>query len=57
MQFFATIHLSISQDNLNDLIELIDKQGTDKSVEYRIETNTKIISKAGLGKGFADNKQ
>lgn len=56
MQFFATIHSCITQDNLNDLIELIDKQRSDKSIEYRIETNTKVISKAGLGKGFADKQ-
>ncbi|KAM7355618.1 queuine tRNA-ribosyltransferase accessory subunit 2 [Cochliomyia hominivorax] len=56
MQFFATIHDSISKDNLNELIDLIDKQGGDKSIEYRIQANTKKISKAGLGKGFAASK-
>ncbi|XP_037810133.1 queuine tRNA-ribosyltransferase accessory subunit 2 [Lucilia sericata] len=56
MQFFNTIHNCISNDNLNELIELIEKQGGDKPVEYRIEANTKVISRAGLGKGFADAK-
>ncbi|XP_023296902.2 queuine tRNA-ribosyltransferase accessory subunit 2 [Lucilia cuprina] len=57
MQFFTTIQNCISNDNLNELIELLEKQGGDKPVEYRIEANTKVISRAGLGKGFADAKE
>ncbi|XP_065361245.1 queuine tRNA-ribosyltransferase accessory subunit 2 [Calliphora vicina] len=57
MQFFTTIHNCISNDKLNELIELIEMQGSDKHIEYRIEANTKVISRAGLGKGFADAKE
>lgn len=57
MQFFTNIHCCIANDNLNDLIELIKLQGGDKSIEYRIDANTKVISRAGLGKGFADTKE
>lgn len=57
MEFFKTIHKCITNDSLKDLIELIKLQGGDKSIEYCIKANTKVISRAGLGKGFADAKE
>ncbi|XP_005184760.1 queuine tRNA-ribosyltransferase accessory subunit 2 [Musca domestica] len=56
MQFFKKIHESIAADSLDNLIQLIKYQGGDKVVEYRITANTKVISKAGLGKGFVESK-
>uniref|UniRef100_A0A1I8NVM9 Queuine tRNA-ribosyltransferase accessory subunit 2 n=1 Tax=Stomoxys calcitrans TaxID=35570 RepID=A0A1I8NVM9_STOCA len=56
MEFFKSIHECISSDTLDNLIKLLRHQGGDKVVEYRIVANTKVISRAGLGKGFADSK-
>lgn len=54
MHFFATIHNCILNDNLNELISLIEEQGGTNAVQYRLEPNTKVISRVGVGKGFAD---
>lgn len=56
MEFFKRIHVSISNDTIDELIELLKYQGGDKVVDYSIIANTKVISRAGLGKGFADAK-
>lgn len=56
MEFFKRIHVCISNDTMDELIELLKYQGGDKVVDYSIIANTKVISRAGLGKGFADAK-
>ncbi|XP_075160426.1 queuine tRNA-ribosyltransferase accessory subunit 2 [Haematobia irritans] len=56
MEFFKRIHGCISNDSLESLIKLLRYQGGDTFIEYRIIANTKVISRAGLGKGFADSK-
>ncbi|EDW79488.1 uncharacterized protein Dwil_GK20504 [Drosophila willistoni] len=52
MGFFETIRSSIAQDKLPKLIDLVCKQNGDSKVDYSIEKNVKVISKAVVGKGF-----
>ncbi|KAH8371308.1 hypothetical protein KR093_006848 [Drosophila rubida] len=50
--FFAVIRSSIADDELSQLIDLLRLQTAGVNMDYRIEANSKVVSKAGLGKGF-----
>jgi len=53
MSFFEAIRQSVANDSLPQLIELVKNQNGKSQVDYSISTNTKVISKATMGKGFA----
>ncbi|KAH8408204.1 hypothetical protein KR215_000076 [Drosophila sulfurigaster] len=50
--FFAAIRSSIAADQLPELIEHVRLQNAGTEIDYRIEANAKVISKAAMGKGF-----
>ncbi|XP_060652786.1 queuine tRNA-ribosyltransferase accessory subunit 2 [Drosophila nasuta] len=52
MGFFAAIRSSIAADQLPELIEHVRLQNAGSEIDYRIEANAKVISKAAMGKGF-----
>jgi len=52
MSFFDAIRASIEADQLPELIEHVRLQNTDSEIDYRIEQNIKVVSKAAMGKGF-----
>ncbi|XP_017133793.1 queuine tRNA-ribosyltransferase accessory subunit 2 [Drosophila elegans] len=51
--FFETIRESVAKDKLPELTELVRNQNTKSQVDYSIAVNTKVITKATMGKGFA----
>ncbi|XP_016933227.3 queuine tRNA-ribosyltransferase accessory subunit 2 [Drosophila suzukii] len=53
MAFFEAIRQSVANDSLPQLIELVRNQNGKSQVDYSISANTKVISKATMGKGFA----
>ncbi|KAH8375553.1 hypothetical protein KR200_002486 [Drosophila serrata] len=53
ISFFEAIRESMAKDKLPELTELVRKQNGDAQVDYSIAANTKVISKATMGKGFA----
>ncbi|KAM8710044.1 hypothetical protein ACLKA7_016784 [Drosophila subpalustris] len=52
MAFFDAIRASIATDQLPELIEHVRLQNTDSEIDYRIEQNVKVVTKAAMGKGF-----
>eukprot|EP00099_Drosophila_melanogaster_P021178 NP_648320.1 uncharacterized protein Dmel_CG3434 [Drosophila melanogaster] len=53
MAFFEKIRESVAKDTLPQLTELVRNQNGKTQVDYSIAANTKVISKATMGKGFA----
>ncbi|XP_017005442.2 queuine tRNA-ribosyltransferase accessory subunit 2 [Drosophila takahashii] len=53
MAFFEAISQSVANDSLPQLTELVRNQNGKSQVDYSIAANTKVISKATMGKGFA----
>ncbi|XP_016965666.1 queuine tRNA-ribosyltransferase accessory subunit 2 [Drosophila biarmipes] len=53
MAFFEAIRQSVAKDSLPKLTELVRNQNGQSQVDYSIAANTKVISKATMGKGFA----
>ncbi|EDV96370.1 queuine tRNA-ribosyltransferase accessory subunit 2 [Drosophila grimshawi] len=52
MGFFDVIRASIGTDQLPALLEHLRMQNTSTEINYRIEPNNKIVTKAAMGKGF-----
>ncbi|XP_039489033.1 queuine tRNA-ribosyltransferase accessory subunit 2 [Drosophila santomea] len=53
MAFFEKIRESVARDELPRLTEFVRNQNGKTQVDYSIVANTKVISKAAMGKGFA----
>ncbi|XP_017040284.1 queuine tRNA-ribosyltransferase accessory subunit 2 [Drosophila ficusphila] len=53
MTFFEEIRNRVANDTLPQLTELVRNQNGKSQVDYAISANTKVISKATMGKGFA----